>query len=103
MSAVRDILLIARDVGQIAADAVKIQADRAANAYKQVMVQVLTWALVAMASLLLAVGGLGMIVWALYLQMSLVAGAVISALVLGAFLFCGAMILFLIARGMSKR
>ncbi len=102
MSAVKDILLIARDVGQIAADLVKMQADQVAGAYKQVTVHVLTPVFVLLASLLLGVGGLGMIVWSLYLQMSLIAGAVISALVLGVFLFCGATILFLIARGMLK-
>ena len=102
MSAVKDILLIAKDVGQIAADLVKIQAGQVAHAHKQVMVRVLTPAFVLLASLLLAVGALGMIVWGIYLQMSLVAGAVISALVLGVFLFCGAAILFLIARGMLK-
>ena len=102
MSAVRDILLIAKDVGQIAADLVKIQAAQVANAHKHVMVHVLTPVFVLLAALLLAVGGLGMIVWGIYLQMSLIAGAVISALVLGVFLFCGATILFLIARGMLK-
>ena len=102
MSAVKDILLIAKDVGQIAADLVKIQAAQVAQAHKHVMVHVLTPVFVLLASLLMAVGGLGLIVWGIYLQMSLVAGAVISALVLGVFLFCGATIFFLIARGMLK-
>ncbi len=102
MSAVKDILLIAKDLGQIAADLVKLQTDQIANVYKHVMIYVLTWALIALASLLLALGGLGMILWGIYLQMSLVAGAAISALVLGVFLFCVATILFLIARGMLK-
>jgi hypothetical protein len=102
MSAVRDLILIAKDLGQIATDLVKVQADQLANRYKQVLIRVMTWALVLLASLLLSVGGLGMILWGIYLQMSLVAGPVISALVLGAFLLCGAAILFLLARGMLK-
>jgi hypothetical protein len=51
---------------------------------------------------LLAIGGLAMILWAAYQQMSLVAGPVTSALVLGVFLLFSATILFLIARGILR-
>lgn len=102
MSTVKDLFLIARDVGQIATDLVKVQADRMVEAYKDLLIKVLTWLLVVLASLLLAIGGLGMIVWGIYVQLSLVAGPVVSALVLGLFLLFGATVLFLIARGMLK-
>lgn len=102
MSAVKDIILIAKDLGHIAADLVRVQADQLADTYKQVLVHVATWVLVLLAALLLAVGGLGIILWGLYLQMSLVAGPVVSALMLGILLLFGATILFLLARGMLK-
>lgn len=102
MSTVKDLILIARDVGQIATDLVKVQADRMVEAYRDLLIKVLTWLLVVLASLLLAIGGLGMIVWGIYVQLSLVAGPVVSALVLGLFLLFGATVLFLIARGMLK-
>ncbi len=102
MSAVKDVILIAKDVGHIAGDLIKVQADQLANTYKHVLVHVATWVLVLLAALLLAVGGLGIILWGLYLQMSLVAGPVISALMLGILLLFGATILFLLARGMLK-
>lgn len=102
MSAVKDLILIARDVGHIATDLIKVNADQIGTAYKKMLVNILTWLLVVLASLLLAVGGLGMILWGIYLRMSLAAGPVISALVLGVFLFFGATVLFLIARGMLK-
>ncbi len=102
MGAVKDLLLIARDVGLIATDLLKVQADRMVETYKDVLVKVLTWLLVVLASLMLAIGGLGMIVWGLYLQLSLATGPVIAALVLGLFLLFGAAVLFLIARGMMK-
>ena len=102
MGTVKDLFLIARDVGQIATDLVKVQADRMVETYKDVLVKVLTWLLVVLASLMLAVGGLGMVVWGLYLQLSLATGPVIAALLLGLFLLFGAAVLFLIARGMMK-
>lgn len=98
MRTVKDFILIAKDVSQIAADVLKIQVDQVADAYRHVLLKVMTWAMVLLAALLLAVGGLGMIVWALYLQISLVAGKVISALALGVFLLFGATILFFVAR-----
>ncbi len=100
MSAVKDFILIAKDVGQIATDLFKVQADQLVNTYKQLLIHVLTWVLVLLAALLLAIGGLGLIVWGIYLQLSLVAGPVVSAFVLGVFLLFGAAILYLLARGM---
>ncbi len=102
MSAVKDVVLIVRDVSQIVADLFKVQVDQAADAYKKLLVRVLTWVLFVLASLLLAIGGLAMVLWGIYLEMSLVAGPVISALVIGIFLLLGATVLFLIARGMAK-
>lgn len=102
MRAVKDIILIVKDVSQIAADVLKIQVDQVADAYRRVLLKVMTWALVVLAALLLAGGGLGMIVWGLYLQMSRVAGEVISALVLGVFLLFGATVLFFVAREMVR-
>ncbi len=102
MSAVKDLILIAKDLGQIATDLVRVQADQIANTYKEILTRVATWVLVLLAALLLAAGGLGMLLWGLYVQMSLVTGPVISALLLGVFLLFGAVILFLLARGMLK-
>ena len=102
MRSAKDIILIVKDVSQIAADVLKIQVDQVAKAYKNVQVKVITWALVVLAALLLGIGGVGMLVLGIYVQMSLVAGKVISALVLGVVLLMGATILFLVARGMIR-
>jgi len=102
MNALKDIILIMKDVGRITGDAVKVQLDQAADVYRDILMKVLTWLVVVLTALILAMGGLAMISWGVYLALSLVAGPAISALLVGVMLFLIAAIFFLIARGMLK-
>lgn len=102
MSRVSDLLLIAKDIGQIAADLLKCQAKQLAVVYKQTLTKILAWLLIALSSVLLAIGGLGMILWGAYIQLAVVLGPAGSAYILGAFLLLLAIIIFLLARSVLK-
>ena len=102
MRTVKDIILIVKDVSQIAADVLKIQVDQVAEVYRHVLMKVVRGAMMTLAALLLAAGGFGMVVWAVYVQMSLVAGPVISAVMLGVVLLLAAAVLFFVAREMMR-
>ena len=102
MSSVRDIVLIIKDVSQIVSDLIKCQVQQLGHHYKELMTKMLTWVLMVLTAILLAIGGLGMILWAVYSQLSVVTNPVVSAYVLGAFLLLLAVIVFLSARNILK-
>ena len=58
--------------------------------------------LMVLTAIMLAVGGLGMILWAVYHQLSIVTDPEVSAYILGAFLLLLATIIFLLARNILK-
>jgi hypothetical protein len=95
-------MLIMKDVSQIAGDLVKCQLDQLSAVYKEVLTRVLTWLLVTLVAIMLAVGGLGLILWGVHLRLSLVAGTAGSAVILGILMLFGAIILYLIARNLLK-
>jgi hypothetical protein len=70
MSKLRDAVLIMKDVSRIAADLIKYQVDRVADVSKEALTKVLTWLLIFLAAMLLAFGGLILILWGVYLQLS---------------------------------
>ena len=102
MSSIRDIVLIIKDVSQIASDLIKCQAQQLRYHYKELMTRMLAWVLMVLTAIMLAIGGLGMIVWAVYHQLSVITGPAASAYILGAFLLLLAIIVFLFARTILK-
>ncbi len=102
MSSVKDIVLLLKDVSQIATDLLKYQVDQVAITYKNVLSRVLKWLLVALAAIMLAAGGLGLILWGLYVTLSEIVGHIVSALIIGIPLILVAVIMLLIARNMLK-
>jgi hypothetical protein len=102
MSKLRDAVLIMKDVSRIAADLIKYQVDRVADVSKEALTKVLTWLLIFLAAMLLAFGGLILILWGVYLQLSAAIGPSGSAGIIGVLLLLGAVILFLVAKGLLK-
>ena len=102
MSSIKDFMLIVKDVSHIAADLVKVQTEHFTNLYRNIMTRLLAWLVVVLSAITLAIGGLGMILFAVYMQLSSLANPIVSAYILGAFLVLLALIVFLIARNMLK-
>lgn len=98
MSNVGNIMLIAKDVSRLAADLAKYQLHQLSVLYRETLTKVVAWALIILTSILLAIGGIGMVVWAVYWQLSLVIGPAGSAYILGGFLILLAVIIFLVGR-----
>ena len=98
MSKVGDILLIMKDASQIAVDLGKYQLHQLSVLYRETLTKVVAWALIILTSILLAISGIGMLVWAVYRQLSLLLGPVGSAYILGGFLILLAVIIFLVGR-----
>lgn len=98
MSKFRDIVLIVKDLSQITADLLKYQVDQIAALYKDTLTRLLTWLLLTLIAALLALGGLGFILWAAQVQLASVAGPVASAIIIGSGLIMVAVIIFLLAR-----
>ena len=102
MSKFKDIVLLLKDVSQIATDLLKYQVDQVATAYKEVLTRVLKWLLVTLAAIVLASGGLGLILWGCYVKLSEMVGPVGSSLILGVPLLLIATIMLLIAKNLLK-
>jgi hypothetical protein len=66
------------------------------------LTKLFTWLVTALAAILLAVGGLGLIVWGGHILLSLVTGPAASAFILGGFLVMTAVIVYLVGRGLLK-
>lgn len=102
MSKIRDFAVILKDLSHIAADLMECQAEHLGRRYKEVLTKILTWLLVVLGAMLLAIGGLALILWGVYLQLSLLVGPGWSAYILGFFLILIAIIIFLFGRTILK-
>lgn len=102
MGNLSDIVHIIKDVSLIAGDLVKCQAEHVSRLYKEILTNLLTWVLVVLVAILLAIGGLAMIMLAVHRQLSMLIGPAGSAYILGAFLILTAVIIFLLGRTMLR-
>lgn len=93
---------IMKDVSQIAGDLVQCQAVQLGRLYRRTLTKILAWLLIVLVSILLAIGGLGMILLGVHLRLSMITGAIGSAYIIGGFLLLLAVIIFLIGRNMLK-
>lgn len=102
MNSIKDMVLIFKDVSHIVTDMVRYQTEQIKEVYKETLTRILVWVLVVLTAIMLALGGLGMILWGVFFKLALVIGPAGSAFILGLFLILLAVIIFLIARGTMK-
>jgi polyferredoxin len=98
MSTLHDIVLIVRDISQIAGDLVRNQIDRVVDNYKETQTRLMNWLLVVLVAIFLAIGGLGLIVYGIHVQLASMIGPAASGILLGIVLILIAAIIFLLAR-----
>ena len=102
MGNMRDIVNIARDIGHIASDLTSLHLRQLTELSREMLTKLFTWLVTALAAILLAVGGLGLIVWGAHMLLSLVTGPAAAAFILGGFLLMTAVIVYLVGRGLLK-
>jgi uncharacterized protein (DUF697 family) len=97
MSLMQDIVSIAKDLSLITADMVHCQAEHIAGLYKKTLSKALGWLLMALVAVLLALAGLGWILYSIHLTLTNLVGPVASGIIMGIVLILIAIIVFLIA------
>lgn len=102
MGNLRDIVNIARDVSQIVSDLASVQLRQLTELYRVMLTKLFAWLATVLTAILLAIGGLGLVLWGVHLVLSLAIGPAASAFILGGFLLMCAVIVYLVGRGMLK-
>jgi hypothetical protein len=98
MSLLKDIVLVARDMGDLANDIISCQLQTAVNMYKKTMANLLACFFMMVAGVVIAIGGLAMIVFGLHLWLTLYLGPVFAGLLLGAALLLISLLFFVAAK-----
>ena len=102
MNTIRDIVLIMKDISSLTADLIRCQVDHIAVTYKQTLSKLMTWALLVLVAILLALGGIGLIISGLHMQLAARIGPIATGYLLGGILLLLAAIIFLLARSQTK-
>ncbi|HPD45998.1 MAG TPA: phage holin family protein [Anaerohalosphaeraceae bacterium] len=102
MGNIRDVVNIARDIGQIISDLTSLHLKQLTELYREMLTKLLSWLVIALAAIFLAITGLVMILWGVHLLLSMVTGPAASAFILGIFLLLFAVIIYLVGRGIVK-
>jgi hypothetical protein len=98
IAAIRDIILIAKDINELVGDIVRCQLHSVMAAYRQTMSKVMRSLFLMAAGFVLAMGGLVMIVCSFHILLGMYVGPVVSGLIIGTLLSLSSVILLLAAK-----
>ena len=97
MSTVRDMVLIIKDISNIVADILHLHLSQITATYKKIMTELLSWLLLVLLSILLAIGGLIFVIYGTHVYLSRMIGEVSSSMLLGGIIIFLSVIIFLFA------
>lgn len=99
MSALRDLVLIIKDITQISTDLIRCQIDQLAAVYKDILTRTLSLLLLQLTAIILALGGVALMVSSIHTWLMLLIGPLAAGILLGTILILLGLVLFLVVRG----